>query len=118
MPWTVHQMMGILTIRRVALPPGATEVLATPLLDSEAFPAALFADLYHRRWGIETDYRRLKQTLSLENVSGRTVCAVQQDIHACQLLGTSRLADRHPPRRRITRLPDRLCQPPVEWFLP
>ncbi len=71
---------------RVTLPTGETEVLATSLLDTEAFPAELFADLYHRRWGIETDYRRLKQTLTLENVSGRTVCAVQQDIHACQLL--------------------------------
>lgn len=71
---------------RVTLPTGEAEVLATSLLDTDAFPAALFADLYHRRWGIETDYRRLKQTLTLENVSGRTVCAVQQDIHACQLL--------------------------------
>ena len=71
---------------RVTLPTGETEVLATSLLDTEAFPTELFADLYHRRWGIETDYRRLKQTLTLENVSGRTVCAVQQDIHACQLL--------------------------------
>jgi len=61
-------------------------VLATSLLDTAAFPAALFADLYRRRRGIETDYRRLKQTLSLENTSGRTVCAVQQDIHAGQLL--------------------------------
>ena len=71
---------------RVTLPTGETEVLATSLLATEAFPAELFADLYHRRWGIENDYRRIKQTLSLESVSGRTVCAVQQDIHACQLL--------------------------------
>jgi hypothetical protein len=61
---------------RVTLPTGETEVLATSLLDTKAFPAELFADLYHR----------LKQTLTLENVSGRTFCAVQQDIHACQLL--------------------------------
>jgi hypothetical protein len=71
---------------RVTLPTGDTEVLATSLLDTEAFPTALVADLYHQRWGIETDYRRLKQTLNLENTSGRTVCAVHQDIHACQLL--------------------------------
>lgn len=77
-----------LTIRliRVTLPTGATEVLATSLLDTDAFPTHLFADLYHRRWGIETTYRRLKQTLTLENASGRTVGAVQQDIQACQLL--------------------------------
>lgn len=75
-----------LRLIRVTLPTGKTEVLATSLLDTAAFPTELFADLYHQRWGIETDYRRLKQTLTLENVSGRTVCAVQQDIHACQLL--------------------------------
>jgi IS4 transposase len=71
---------------RLTLPAGETEVLDTSLLDTEAFPAKLFADLYQRRWGIETYYRRLKQTLTLENVSGRTACAVQQNIHACQLL--------------------------------
>jgi hypothetical protein len=78
----------VLKIRliRVTLPTGDTEVLATSLLDNEAFPTALFADLYHQRWGIETDYRQLKQTLNLENTSGRTVCAVHQDLHACQLL--------------------------------
>jgi len=79
---------GPVTLRlvRVDLPGGTTEVLATSLLDAQAFPAADFADLYHRRWGIETDYRRLKQTLNLENFSGRSPQAVQQDLHARILL--------------------------------
>ncbi|MBC7193858.1 MAG: transposase, partial [Marinobacter sp.] len=79
---------GPVTLRlvRVDLPGGTTEVLATSLLDAQAFPAADFADLYHRRWGIETDYRRLKQTLNLENFSGRSPRAVQQDLHARVLL--------------------------------
>ena len=35
---------------RVTLPTGETEVLATSLLDTEAFPAELFADLYRHRF--------------------------------------------------------------------
>jgi hypothetical protein len=71
---------------RVRLPDGTVEVLATSLLDAEAFPATEFAELYHRRWGIETDYRRLKQTLSLDNFSGRSATAVRQDFHARLLI--------------------------------
>jgi hypothetical protein len=90
--WRGLRLLGIdgssvhLPLVRVDLPGGATEVLATSLLDAQAFPAADFAELYHRRWGIETDYRRLKQTLNLENFSGRSPQAVQQDLHARILL--------------------------------
>lgn len=83
--WTPTRPFGIRLIR-ATLSTGETEVLATSLRDTDAFPTHLFADLYQRRWGIETTYRRLKQTLTLENASGRTVGAVQQDIQACQLL--------------------------------
>lgn len=75
-----------LRLIRVELANGKSEVLLTSLLDRQAFPAEVFADLYHRRWGIETDYRRLKQTLCLDNFSGRSVTAVKQDFHAGQLL--------------------------------
>jgi hypothetical protein len=91
-----------LRLIRVELPSGETEILATSLLDQQAFPVELFADLYHRRWGIETDYRRLKQTLSLDNFSGRTVHAVQQDFHASQLL------------KNLALLMQRLQQPAIE----
>ncbi|MGX8249036.1 transposase, partial [Escherichia coli] len=73
-----------LRLIRVELASGESEVLLTSLLDRQAFPAEVFADLYHRRWGIETDYRRLKQTLCLDNFSGRSVTAVKQDFHAGQ----------------------------------
>ena len=54
---------------------GTTEVLATSLRDAQAFPAADFAPLYHRRWGIETDYLRLKQTLQIAS-SGADRCHI------------------------------------------
>ena len=44
-----------LRLIRVELANGESEVLLTSLLDREAFPAEVFAELYHRRWGIETD---------------------------------------------------------------
>jgi len=84
-----------LRLLRVELANGESEVLLTSLLDREAFPAELFAELYHRRWGIETDYRRLKQTLALDNFSGRSVSAVKQDFHATQLLKNLALLMQH-----------------------
>lgn len=76
----------VLRLIRVTLPSGDVEVLATSLLDAKAFPVEEFSALYHRRWGIETDYRRLKQTLALDNFSGRSATAVLQDFHAKLLL--------------------------------
>ncbi|MGA8138757.1 MAG: IS4 family transposase [Pseudomonas gingeri] len=84
-----------LRLVRVELASGESEVLLTSLLDRQAFPVEVFADLYHRRWGIETDYRRLKQTLSLEAFSGRSVRAVKQDFHAGQLLKNLALLMQH-----------------------
>lgn len=54
----------------------------TTLLDAERFPAALFGDLYHRRWRIEEAFKRLKQRLNLEHVSGLSQLAVLQDFAA------------------------------------
>lgn len=38
---------------RVRLTGGETEVLATSVRDAECIPARLFAQLYHKRWGVE-----------------------------------------------------------------
>lgn len=68
------------------LPDGKLEVLVTTLLDEREYPTQEFLDLYHRRWGHETFYNRLKSRLDLENFSGETVEAVRQDFHATVLL--------------------------------
>ena len=75
-----------LRLIKVILDNCTVEVLATSLLDQTAYPTSLFKDLYHLRWGVETDYLRLKQTHDLENFSGRTPQAVQQDYQAHILL--------------------------------
>ncbi|MBK1720360.1 IS4 family transposase, partial [Thiocystis violacea] len=67
---------------RVRLPDGETEVLAPSILEEERLPARLFKALYHRRWGAEEGYKRQKRWLEIENLSGRRVLAVPQDVHA------------------------------------
>ncbi|AGA31756.1 protein containing transposase DDE domain [Thioalkalivibrio nitratireducens DSM 14787] len=55
-----------LRLVRVSLPGGTTEVLATSLLDAEAFPAHLFKDLYQQRWAVEESFKALKPALRVE----------------------------------------------------
>ncbi len=75
----------VIPIRFVSLPlpvTGEREVLATTLLDEDAFPAPLFLGIYNYRWGIETYFQQLKGRLDLENFSGKTVESIFQDFHA------------------------------------
>ncbi|MFT4924893.1 MAG: hypothetical protein ACI8WB_000983 [Phenylobacterium sp.] len=67
---------------RIELPDGEVEVLITSVLDSQTYPYGLFKDLYHQRWSIEEDYKTAKSKMELENFTGLTVGAIQQDIHA------------------------------------
>ena len=67
---------------RIVLDTGEVEVLVTSLLDEVEYPTEIFKDLYYLRWGIETFYGTAKGRLNLENFSGKSVQAVQQDFHA------------------------------------
>ena len=93
---------------RIRLKGGETEVLATSVLDEERLPARLFAQLYHKRWGVEEHIKRQKRWAEIENLSGRSLLAVRQDIQAkilamnlsamvrnvAQLIATRRFAHR------------------------
>jgi hypothetical protein len=67
-------------VRQVA-PNGAVRVLATNL-DEQAAPADAFAELYHQRWRIEEAFKRLKQRMKLESVSGLSQHALLIDVAA------------------------------------
>jgi hypothetical protein len=67
---------------RVITPNGRIYAVMTSLLDSAAYPAADFVGLYHSRWRIEEAYKRLKHRIALENTSGLTWLAAQQDFGA------------------------------------
>jgi hypothetical protein len=41
----------------------------------------LFKELYYLRWGIEENYKRLKQWVEIENFSGKSVLSIQQDFY-------------------------------------
>jgi hypothetical protein len=47
-------------------------VIATTLLDAEAFTAKDIAELYFKRWNAELDIRAIKQTLKMEILRGQT----------------------------------------------
>ena len=73
-----------ITVRlvRVELDTGEVEVLVTSLMDTVAYPVAVFKDLYHRRWPVEENYKVMKCRIEIENFSGKSVLAVYQDFHA------------------------------------
>ena len=58
------------------------EVLITNLMDSNKYPVGLFKSLYHLRWGIEENYKRLKQWVEIENFPRKSTLSVQQDFYA------------------------------------
>jgi hypothetical protein len=61
----------------IPLSTGELEILITNISETEIEYDA-FKELYHKRWGIETKYRELKQKLETENFSGRLVDNVKE----------------------------------------
>lgn len=74
----------------VRLKTGEDEVLITSLLDKEKYPYKIFKELYFKRWGTEENYKFFKVHLEIENFSGRTPLAIEQDFHATVLTANSR----------------------------
>ena len=70
-----------LRLIRVDLPNGV-EILITNLVDKEKYDVSVFKSLYHARWGIEENYKRLKQWAEIENFSGKSALSVKQDFYA------------------------------------
>jgi hypothetical protein len=71
---------------RIVLDNGEIEVLATSVLDHTVLQTGDFKALYHQRWGIETFFHILKNRLSLENFTGNSALAVQQDFYVTMFL--------------------------------
>jgi len=72
-----------ITLRLVRVDlPNEVEVLITNLVDLKKYDVSIFKALYHLRWGIEENYKRLKQWVEIENFSGKSALSVQQDFYA------------------------------------
>lgn len=72
-------------VLRFMLDSGVEEVLVSNLLD-ESFSIQEFKALYFRRRGIEVKYDELKNKLQLQNFTGDTKIAVEQDFYASMYL--------------------------------
>jgi hypothetical protein len=57
-------------------------VVATPLLEAEAFPRPELAWLYRLRWNAELDLRSLKQTMQMDVLRGQTPEMVRKEVRA------------------------------------
>ena len=66
----------------VDLSTGEKEILITSLLDKHEFKYEVFKELYHLRWGGEENYKFHKVRIEIENFSGKTTHAIEQDFHA------------------------------------
>lgn len=71
-----------LRLVRVPLNSGEVEVLCTNLLDEQRYTVADLRELYGLRWSVETTFGRQKNPLQLEEFSGLTVRAIEQDYAA------------------------------------
>lgn len=72
-----HQDISVRLVK-FTLPSGEIEALITDIYDKRmGIPA--FKSLYFKRWPIETKYDEIKNKLAVENFSGRTVNALNQD---------------------------------------
>jgi len=67
------------------LPSGETETLITNILDKRMGIKA-FKELYFKRWNIEIKYDEVKNKLEIENFTGRSVLAIEQDFYATMYL--------------------------------
>jgi hypothetical protein len=66
----------------IDLPTGEKEFLITTLFDQQIYEYDLFAELYFSRWGIEENYKFMKVRVEVENWSGFTTHAINQDFHS------------------------------------
>lgn len=87
---------------KVFLPSGEVEILCTSLTDIEKYEYEEFEGLYHFRWNEEEAYKLLKSRVEVENFSGKTDRAVEQDFYAKVFLMTLCAAYAHPIEERVT----------------
>lgn len=66
---------------RVMISDEIEEVLISSLLDKKLKPKD-FKELYFKRWSVETKFDELKNRLQIENFTGRTKIAIEQDFYA------------------------------------
>jgi hypothetical protein len=82
--------MFLIRVLVITLKTGEKEILLTSLIDKEQYPYIIFRELYFKRWGTEENYKFHKLQLEIENFSGKSCFAVEQDFHATILAANAR----------------------------
>ena len=72
-------------VLKFELDSGIVEILITNIFDKD-FSVSDFKDLYFKRWGIEVKYNEIKSKLQIENFTGETPIAIEQDFYATMYL--------------------------------
>jgi hypothetical protein len=72
-------------VLKIRLDTGEVETLLTNLTQKQ-LPIREAGALYFKRWSVETGYDALKSKLQMENFSGKTKIAVEQDFYATVFL--------------------------------
>jgi len=67
---------------KVKLDNADTEILITSLLDKQKYKTKIFKKFYFKRWGVEEEYKAIKCLLEIENFTGITQIAINQDFFA------------------------------------
>lgn len=99
-PQMANQTMSCRLIK-IELENGEKEILCTSLNDMKKYDYLDFEELYHYRWNEEEAYKLLKSRIELENFSGKTAVAVQQDFFAKVFLMTLCAVYAHPIEERV-----------------
>lgn len=65
----------------IELPTGEIETIMTNL-DSDEFTTDDISKIYNLRWGIETSYAYLKESMMITNISSSKECIIKQEIYS------------------------------------
>ena len=72
----------MVSLLRIELSSGETEILMTSLKDRVKYPHSIFKELYSLCWGVKTFYDELKNKLKAELFSGYSKHSILQDFYA------------------------------------
>ena len=78
----------LLRVSQFTLPGGEEELLLTSLADEKQYPQEALSEVYRGRWtAMEEGYKKQKITMQMENFSGKTAIAIQQEYWATLTVG-------------------------------
>ena len=69
-------------LTKVVLDSGEMEYLLTSLFDMKKFPISELKSLYHKRWGVEEQFKDMKYALCIENFVGKKTNSIRQEFYA------------------------------------